>query len=145
MQRNLWPGGNPGNSWAANRNATVADYMTAHELISQIVQTVSCGGNVLVNVGPTADGYISALQEERLRQMGAWLRVNGEAIYGSSPWTYQNETRAQTCTPRRAAWCTPCSRSGLAAATSCFPSRAPMRAPERCCWAPRTCLLSLWP
>ena len=52
----------------------------------------SCGGNILINVGPTADGIIAPVYEERLRQLGSWLGVNGDAIYGSKPWEHQNDT-----------------------------------------------------
>ena len=51
-----------------------------------LLATVAQGrGNLLLNVGPMADGTIPPLMEERLLQIGAWLKVNGEAIYGTRP------------------------------------------------------------
>ena len=51
--------------------------------------------NLLLNVGPMADGTIDPLFEEILLEMGQWLQVNGEAIYDSIPWSHQNDTPAQ--------------------------------------------------
>ncbi|KAK0131714.1 Tissue alpha-L-fucosidase [Merluccius polli] len=61
-----------------------------------LVRTVAMGGNYLLNVGPTPDGTIPVLFEERLRGVGAWLAVNGEAIYGSNPWRVQRQNKTDT-------------------------------------------------
>lgn len=51
-----------------------------------LAQTVSHGGNLLLNIGPDADGTIPVIQQERLLQVGLWLKINGEAIYGTRPY-----------------------------------------------------------
>ncbi|KAJ8298148.1 hypothetical protein KUTeg_024679 [Tegillarca granosa] len=82
-------------SWGYRRNANIQDYYNMDELIQILVQTVSKGGNLLMNIGPTADGRIVPLFQERLTQLGQWLRVNGEAIYGTTPWTYEKDSSAE--------------------------------------------------
>lgn len=65
--------------------------MSAVALLQDLVRTVAFGGNYLLNVGPTPDGMIPPLFEERLRGLGDWLEVNGKAIYSSKPWRVQSE------------------------------------------------------
>ena len=74
-----------GASFGFNRNENVEDYLTDRALIEMFVDVVSRGGNLCLNVGPHADGTISPIIEERLRQLGDWMQVNSEAIYGSTP------------------------------------------------------------
>ncbi|XP_037785483.1 alpha-L-fucosidase-like isoform X1 [Penaeus monodon] len=78
-------------SWGFRREAPLRDYLTIQELLATLAETISCGGNLLVNVGPTHDGHLPAIMEERLRQLGSWLDVNGEAVYESTPWAHQSD------------------------------------------------------
>lgn len=70
-------------SYGLNRAERAEDYKSARELILVLIDLVSRGGNLLLDIGPAADGTIPPLMEERLLEMGDWLRVNGEAIYGT--------------------------------------------------------------
>ncbi|RUS91070.1 hypothetical protein EGW08_001198 [Elysia chlorotica] len=81
-----------GKSWGFRRDTKLEDVISIEKLLQNIAQTISCNGNILINVGPTKDGTIAPIYEERLRQMGSWLGVNGEAVYKSRPWTFQNDT-----------------------------------------------------
>ncbi|XP_012245713.2 alpha-L-fucosidase [Bombus impatiens] len=83
-------------SWGFRRNAVLSEYLTLSELVKELAITVSCGGNLLMNVGPTKDGIINPIFEERLRGMGEWLKINGEAIYNTKPWITQNDTLSNT-------------------------------------------------
>ena len=55
-------------------------------LVHSFVDMVSKNGNLLLNVGPMADGTIPNMQQERLQGLGRWLEVNGEATFGTRPW-----------------------------------------------------------
>jgi alpha-L-fucosidase len=75
-----------GNSFGYNQIEGMGDYQTADELIRLLVDIVSKNGNLLLNVGPCPDGSIHPAQLDALEGIGAWLRSNGEAIYGTRPW-----------------------------------------------------------
>jgi len=72
-----------GHSYGYNRNEKLEDYKSSHDLILVLVDIVSRGGNLLLDIGPTADGRIPVIMQQRLADMGTWLQTNGEAIYGT--------------------------------------------------------------
>jgi alpha-L-fucosidase len=76
-----------GRSFGYNRAEGEAETIAPDELIYLLVDIVSKNGNLLLDVGPEADGTIPAVQMQRLQALGAWLKQNGEAIYGTHPWT----------------------------------------------------------
>ncbi len=75
-----------GHSFGYNRNENLSDYSTSEDLVRLLVEKVAMGGNLLLNIGPTADGRIPVIMQQRLTDMGRWLKVNGEAIYETAPW-----------------------------------------------------------
>jgi alpha-L-fucosidase len=69
-----------GNSWSYVPND---QYKSANELIEKLVDIVSKGGNYLLNIGPSPDGEFDTTAYERLKEIGSWIKINGEGIYGS--------------------------------------------------------------
>lgn len=72
-----------GHSYGYNRNEQLDDYKSSHDLILMLCDIVARGGNLLLDIGPTADGRIPVIMQQRLIDMGDWLKVNGDAIYGT--------------------------------------------------------------
>lgn len=96
-------------SWGYIRTSTSEDYITRIDLLETLARTVrytnasesffklnffltSYGGNLLINIGPTSDGIIPPIMEERLIELGEWLEVFGESIYSTKPWKHQNDS-----------------------------------------------------
>ncbi len=77
-----------GHSYGYNRNEQLSDYKSSHDLILMLADIVSRGGNLLLDIGPTADGRIPVIMQQRLTDMGKWLSVNGEAIYATVAWKH---------------------------------------------------------
>ncbi|BCN48254.1 hypothetical protein RE9416_15550 [Prescottella equi] len=76
-----------GHSFAANRNERPEDIVTATELIRSFVDIVSKNGNLLIGIGPAADGTVPEEQQAPLRGLGEWMAINRDAVIGSRPWT----------------------------------------------------------
>jgi alpha-L-fucosidase len=74
-----------GTSFGFNRQEADDDYVSAPALVQLLVEAVVRGGNLLLNVGPNADGTIPWAQSSRLLALGWWLRTNGDALFGTRP------------------------------------------------------------
>lgn len=76
------------NSWCYTKKN---EYRTAEEILCDLVDIVSKNGALLLNVGPKADGTIAPEEVSILKEIGAWLKANGEAVYGTGMWREYGE------------------------------------------------------
>lgn len=76
------------NSWGYINNH---DYKESNDIICALVDIVSKNGSLLLNIGPKPDGTIPEPEQRILMEIGRWLKVNGEAIYGTRPWKVYGE------------------------------------------------------
>jgi alpha-L-fucosidase len=97
-------------TWGFKRDDT--NFKSTATLIHNLCDIASKGGNYLLNVGPTSEGLIPQPEIECLKEVGAWMKINGEAIYGTSPTIFgaeagafsTTETNRQGRPPFIAAW-----------------------------------------
>ena len=76
------------NSWCYT---DTLEYKTAGQIIRMLIEVISKNGNMLLNVGPRGDGSIPEEDRKILKEIGEWMKVNGEAVYGSRPWRKSGE------------------------------------------------------
>ncbi len=79
-----------GGSFGINRMEKPDDYLSSKELVHMLIDLVSRGSNFLLNIGPTADGRVPVIMQQKLLDMGRWLDVCGEGIYGTEK--YKNSS-----------------------------------------------------
>lgn len=98
-EQQIPPNGMPGKDWETcmtmngswGYRAFDEKWKSSAELLRNLIDIASKGGNFLLNVGPTAQGVIPAQSVARLKEIGAWMAVNGQAVYGTgaSPYAQQ--------------------------------------------------------
>jgi len=80
----------PGWGYSERMQASVGNRIDSRYLIQLLSETAAMGGNLLLNVSPKPDGSIPEWQQKSLRDIGGWLKLNGEAVYGSRAGIHKN-------------------------------------------------------
>ena len=80
-----------GSTWGYTESPKPMTVRTAASIVAELFEIASQGGNLQLNVSPMGDGTVPESQQTVLRQIGDWLRANGEGIYGSRPWRVMGE------------------------------------------------------
>ena len=88
-------------SWGYTENQK---YKTTDRLVDDLIDIVAKNGCLLLNVGPKANGKIPEEDQRILREIGDWLEINGEAVYGSRPWSIYGEGPTETATGHLSEW-----------------------------------------
>ena len=100
-------------SFCHNRAERAEHHMTGREIVALLTEVVAKGGNLLLNVGPAADGTIPELQAAPLRDAGRWIAAHDDVISDSRPWTVWGDERTRyTMTGERLNVDRPVGRSG---------------------------------
>uniref|UniRef100_A0A914E949 alpha-L-fucosidase n=1 Tax=Acrobeloides nanus TaxID=290746 RepID=A0A914E949_9BILA len=81
------------------RTITANEVLTPLEVISRLVQVISKGGNYLLNIAPDANGKVPTLFEQRLIEIGNFVRAHDEAIFKTKPWIFQNDDNLNSSSP----------------------------------------------
>lgn len=82
-----------GRSWGRNKQQELSDYKSVEELIRLLIEVITKGGNLLLNIAPDAEGIIDPIEEERLKGLGEWINIHAVGIYGTSAGPYKWSTQ----------------------------------------------------
>lgn len=90
--RGIWDAEEPiGSTWGYSAANPVETFRGPQSVISELCTVLSMNGNLLLNLSPDGQGAINAAQRNTLREVGKWLAVNGEAVYGTHSWIQDGE------------------------------------------------------
>jgi alpha-L-fucosidase len=90
--KGIWDAEEPiGSTWGYSAANPVETFRGPQSVISELCEVLSMNGNLLLNLSPDGQGAINSAQQNTLREIGQWLAINGEAVYGTHNWTTDGE------------------------------------------------------